>query len=130
MLFRSKSDLAWGVGKENLIKGIVEGKEHKIEVKSEKNKWKETGNIVIEIAFKNKPSGLFATTSKFWIHNLIYNDELIGSFIFTVDSLKKYLERLKKENRYRTVYGGENNLSLMVLIPIKNLHEIMTFENI
>ena len=41
-----------------------------IEVKSERNWWKKTGNIAIEYEYRGKPSGIYATKSDYWFHRL------------------------------------------------------------
>ena len=42
----------------------------KIEVKSERDVWQKTGNIAIEYESYGKPSGINATESDYWFHNL------------------------------------------------------------
>ena len=50
-------DLHFGEYYEKLIKEIFEGK-GKIEVKTERDKWKKTGNIVIEVRYNGRNSVL------------------------------------------------------------------------
>ena len=53
-------DLKFGLIHEKKIKELFEGK-GKIEVKAERDKWKSTGNMVIEIKYKDRNSGLYST---------------------------------------------------------------------
>jgi hypothetical protein len=119
-----KADLAFGLNKEKLVKKIITG-QIPFEVKSENTRWQSSKNIAIEIECNGKPSGISVTKAKYWIHNLIADGALTGSFILPVSLLKEYLERLKTDKQYRTVYGGDGNRSLLVLIPIKNIFQIM-----
>ena len=65
-------DLEYGEIREDKIKDMLTGK--KIEVKSEKGMWMKTGNICIEYESWNKPSGIRATESDYWFHNLCVGD--------------------------------------------------------
>ena len=55
-----------------------------IEVKTERDRWANTGNICIEIRYKGEPSGLSITEADTWIHLLAINDSIVGGFIFPV----------------------------------------------
>jgi len=118
-------DLAFGNQFESIIENILSGKS-KIEVKAEKwGLWNKTGNIAVEIKYKNEKSGIEASESDYWVHCLTKDKKLMGAFIFSIDLLKQYLKKLKEQNKLRTLYAGDGRRSLIVLIPIKNLHEIM-----
>ena len=113
-------DLDFGKKGEKLIVEIFEGKSQ-IEVKTERNKWLETGNIAIEIRYKGKPSGISTTDAKWWIHILKSDDEVRFSFIFPVKVLKRKLKWIISEGKGRITMGGDDNLSTLVLLPIKEL---------
>lgn len=117
-------DLKWGKQFEDLIERIFTGN-CKIEIKAERDLWKETGNIAIELQCRNKPSGISVTEAEFWIQVLVSNNVMVGAFIFRVSQLKKHLKKLKGEKKLRTVYGGDGERSLLALVPIKSLYEIM-----
>ena len=113
-------DLKFGKMGEEFTKDVFEGNS-KVEVKTERDIWKTTGNIAIEIRYKNKHSGLTTTESGVWVHLLAYNGAIEGGFIFKVDELKEKIRTLKKEGNLKIVMGGDDNLSQLVLLPIKDL---------
>jgi len=113
-------DLKFGQIYEEKIKSIFSGK---IEVKTERDKWKETGNIAIEIRYKGKPSGLSITEADWWFHLLSYKDEIELGFMFKVSRLKKMIKNKMKKDKVCILYGGDNNESELVIIPIKEISE-------
>ena len=62
-------DLQFGQLGEDFVKNFQD-KNNKIEVKTERDKWKSTGNIAIEIRCNGKLSGLSVTEAQTWIHLL------------------------------------------------------------
>ena len=93
----------------------------KVEVKTERDIWKNTGNIAIEIRCKGKPSGISTTSSANWVHLLSYEGKIEGGFIFNVDDLKQKIKDLLAEKKAKMVMGGDFDMSQMVLLPIKEL---------
>lgn len=85
------------------------------EVKTEKDKWKTTGNICIEYESYGKPSGIEATESDVWIHNLTDKGKFVLGFIIPTETLKKVYK-----NGYN-VSGGDDNASRIYLLKIKEL---------
>ena len=115
-----KEDMLFGKLGEEFTEELFEGNT-KIEVKTERDIWKTTGNIVIEIRCNGKPSGISTTKSSVWMHYLSLNGVIMGGFVFKVDQLKAKIKSLKKSGDLKMVMGGDNNLSQMVLLPIKEL---------
>ena len=76
-------DLKFGKMGEEFVSDVLEGNS-KIEVKTERDIWKTTGNIAIEIRCDGKPSGLSTTESTVWIHLLAYKGVIEGGFLFKV----------------------------------------------
>ena len=66
---RDKFDIDLDFGKvgEKAVEEMLEG-DGSIEVKNEREIWKTTGNIAIEIRCRGKLSGISTTTAKTWIH--------------------------------------------------------------
>ena len=85
------------------------------EVKTERDMWAKTGNICVEYQSYGKPSGIEATKSDVWIHNLTLNGEYVLGFIIPTDRLKKVYKKGK------SVSGGDNNASRIHLLKIKEL---------
>ena len=73
-------DLAYGTIREEKIADMMTNK--KIEVKSEKDMWQKTGNICIEYESYGKPSGIRATESDYWFHNLCVGDNEFCTLVF------------------------------------------------
>ena len=109
-------DLEFGQMGEKFVEDLQNGNTM-IEVKTERDIWKTTGNIAIEIRCSGKASGISTTGSAIWIHLLSDNNKIVGGYIFSVDYLKKKIIDLKKEDKLKLVMGGDFNGSQMALIP-------------
>ena len=109
-------DLEYGEIREEKIKDMLTGK--KIEVKSEKGMWMKTGNICIEYESWNKPSGIRATESDYWFHNLCVGDNEFCTLGFKTDVLKTIVDEL---DSFKTVCGGDHNASKMFLVNLQKL---------
>ena len=99
----------------------INNNETEIEVKTERDMWKTTGNIAIEIRCNGKLSGLSVTEAETWIHLLSYNNKIEGGFIFNTGYLKDRIGELHKNKEVKVIMGGDNKLSQMVLVPIEKL---------
>jgi hypothetical protein len=111
-------DLKYGQVREQELADILQNE--KIEVKTERDKWKETGNICIEFRCRGKESGIAVTEAKWWVHVLADGDETVCMLMFPIDKLKE-IARKHVVNKAQVVYGGDDNLSKMVLIPLKEI---------
>tara|TARA_Y100001963_G_scaffold66303_1_gene92411 strand:- start:580 stop:975 length:396 start_codon:yes stop_codon:yes gene_type:complete len=113
-------DLDFGKKGEKLILEIFEGNSS-IEVKTERDKWLDTGNLVIEYRYKGNPSGISVTKAKWWIHILMLNGKMKFSFIFPVSVLKRKIKSMLADGTARTTMGGDDNMSSLILVPIKGV---------
>ena len=113
-------DLEFGKMGEEFTQQVFEGNS-KVEVKTERDIWKTTGNVAIELRCNGKPSGISTTESSVWIHLLSYKGVIEGGFLFKVDELKGKIKKLHKKGNLKMVMGGDDNLSQMALLPIKEL---------
>ena len=109
-------DLEYGKVREQMVADMLQDK--KIEVKSERGMWMRTGNIAIEYECYGKPSGIAATESDYWFHNLCIEDEVFATLVFDTNSLKRIINNLDYK---RTVSGGDNNASRMYLLNLSKL---------
>ena len=109
-------DLEYGQVREDVVSEMLQDK--KIEVKSERGMWMDTGNICIEYQSYGKPSGIAATEADFWFHNLCIGEDIFATLIFKVDNLKKIIDNLDSK---RSVSGGDHNASRMWLLNIQKL---------
>lgn len=109
-------DLQYGQVREKLVLDMLQDK--KIEVKSERDVWQKTGNIAIEYECYGKPSGINATESDYWFHNLCIGDETFATIVFDTQSLKRIIANLDSK---RSVSGGDNNAARMYLLNLQKL---------
>jgi len=109
-------DLQYGKVREQLVADMLQDK--KIEVKSERDIWQKSGNIAIEYESYGKPSGIKATESDYWFHNLCIGDEVYASVVFKTDVLKRIIDSL---DYLRSVRGGDNLASKMYLLNLQKL---------
>ena len=109
-------DLKFGLGMEDEVISMF--KDKKIEVKSEKGMWQKTGNIAIEFESYGKPSGIDATESDYWFHNLCIDGSIYATLVFKTETLKNIIASL---DSIRVVYGGDHKASKMYLVNIQKL---------
>ena len=113
-------DLEFGRLGEDFVKAF-QSENTKVEVKTERDIWKTTGNIAVEIRCNGKLSGLSVTEADTWIHLLSYDNKIEGGFIFNTSYLKDKIGELHKNKEVKVTMGGDDNLSQMVLVPIGKL---------
>ena len=109
-------DLEYGKVREQQVADMLQDK--KIEVKSERDVWQKSGNIAIEYECYGKPSGINATESDYWFHNLCIGSETFATIVFDTASLKRIINNLDSK---RSVSGGDNNASRMYLLNLQKL---------
>ena len=112
-------DLQYGQIREKIVADMLQDK--KIEVKSERGMWLQTGNIAIEYECYGKPSGINTTNSDYWFHNLCVGDDVFATLVFETKMLKKIINASINANQVRSVSGGDHNASKMYLINIQNI---------
>ena len=116
-------DLAYGKVREDLLKEMLQDK--KIEVKSERDVWKRTGNIAIEYQCYGKPSGINATEADYWFHNLCVGEDVYATLVFKTENLKKIIDSLERKV---SVSGGDHNASRMYLVSLQKLFDVKTIK--
>tara|TARA_R110002020_G_scaffold23434_1_gene77903 strand:- start:30 stop:440 length:411 start_codon:yes stop_codon:yes gene_type:complete len=113
-------DLKYGQIREQLFADIMLGKE-KVEVKTERDIWKTTGNIAIEWQSRGKLSGIATTEADWWAHFLADGEDTKAIIIMAVPELKKKIKQLKQLGIAQETRGGDNDTSRMVLLPLNQL---------
>tara|TARA_R100000458_G_C8155855_1_gene161848 strand:- start:19 stop:411 length:393 start_codon:yes stop_codon:yes gene_type:complete len=106
-----------GIGEDYILDIFESGK--KVEVKTERDTWKRTGNIAIEIRYKGYNSGITITDAETWCHVLTDNGNVVGTIVVPVDFLKERIKKLVKEKKAEVKFAGDNKESQVVLLPIK-----------
>ena len=114
-------DLTFGEIYEKSLAIILQDK--KIEVKTERDKWKETGNIAIEIYNHNKKakSGLSVTKANYWATILVDDYKIHSIHILPVSDLKERVKEIIHSGKGKIVMGGDFKASEIALIPIKEI---------
>jgi hypothetical protein len=93
----------------------------KVEVKTERDIWKKTGNVAIELASRGKLSGLNTTQAEWWAQVLTIDGNIEGVLMFPVDKLKKIVKKSVFKGKGRMVMGGDDNTSEIALVPLEDL---------
>ncbi len=93
----------------------------KVEIKTERDTWKKTGNIAIELSSRGKLSGLNTTKADWWCQTLTLNGDIVGLYMWPVSQLKHMVKRIVKYGRGKLVMGGDDNTSELALIPLEDL---------
>ena len=121
-------DLAKGQRNEKRVVDILGFCEDKIEIKTEYNFWKASGNLCIEIENYKKPSGLKSTKAKWWFHCFNEGEDIVGFVGVPVPILKKIVRKfiLKNKKRKSKIIRmlGDNNASKCVLIPMSEFIDL------
>lgn len=96
----------------------------KVELKTERKMWHDTGNIVIEYESYGKPSGIAATKADYWVHELrSQEDETLVYLMFPTPILRKVCNQLMEQDAWRV--GGENKKMEMVLLKLEELFSML-----
>ncbi len=109
-------DLEVGKEGERIIDSLF--KDKLLEVK--RDSWvAKSGNIAIEYESRGKPSGIATTEADYWviIFSGDYKDKVI--YIFETERLKQIARRYYVDGNTKAM--GDNNSSMAVLIPIKEI---------
>jgi len=112
-----KYDLYTGVLKgESWFHSLLENK--KIEVKYDGDISNRTGNVYVEYECRGKKSGIATTESDYYVFKL--SDE--RAIVIGTEQLKSRIRELISKGMAKSgVKGGDNNLSVGVLVKIKDL---------
>ena len=95
-----------------------------IEVKTERDKWAETGNIFIEFECRGKPSGIAVTTATYWAPILYKEGMNCGVLVLRTEKLKENLKKMYKYNTIKEVYGGDDNAARGFLVKLELLWKL------
>ena len=116
-------DLPFGIKYEGTLSELLTAKTNKlIEVKTERDIWKKTGNIYVEFIWRETFSGIVTTEADWWATILTLNGAIEGIVILPTNLMKKRVKTLIEDGVAEyPVYGGDDDKSVGALIPIKEL---------
>ena len=112
-------DLKFGEKFEGCLADILN--RGRVEVKTERDLWVDTGNIAVEIRCNSRTSGLSVTKADYWAHIMTKDGEIKFIVILPVITLKRRVKHLLKTNQANIISGGENNASELILIPLSKI---------
>ena len=112
-------DLKFGKIYEDVLSKVLTDKT--IEVKSERDIWKTTGNIAIEYMSRGNKSGIATTEADWWAHFLTDDGEIRGIIMLPVPELKAKVLEMKKLGIAKEAIGGDDNTSRLILLPINEI---------
>ena len=93
----------------------------RVEVKTERDMWKKTGNVAIELASRGKLSGLNTTKAEWWAQVLTTDGNIEGILMFPIEKLKKIVKHSIFKGNGRMVMGGDEDTSEIALVPLGDL---------
>lgn len=103
-------DLDFAEKSEDWIKELFTGG-YKVEVKCDRMAHK-TFNLYVEVYSRGKPSGICTTNADYWIFIIYYSNV---SLILPTSKIRNLCKELFNGTY---VYGGDNNTSKGILIPL------------
>ena len=108
-------DILRGINGEAQVLDILAGK---IEVKTDFKAYK-TGNLAIEIEFNNKQSGIQISEANWWLFNIRIPNKDPLLIIIALERLRQICTKYMFQGK--TVMGGDNMKSKLVIIPIQDI---------
>mgnify|MGYP006135954575 FL=1 len=112
-------DLKFGEKFEGCLADILN--RGKVEVKTERDLWADTGNIAVEIRCNSRPSGLSVTKADYWAHIMTKDGDIKFIVILPVITLKRRVKHLLNTKQANIIRGGENDASELILIPLSKV---------
>tara|TARA_R110002020_G_scaffold14452_1_gene51296 strand:- start:698 stop:1117 length:420 start_codon:yes stop_codon:yes gene_type:complete len=127
-------DLSFGKAGEEWLRTLMDTQTHCdecgatwkkfVEVKRERDRWKETGNLFFEFEYRGKPSGIAATKAHWWFIILTVDERNEGVLGFPVNALRKRLRALHQTKQARIVDGGDFNRAKGLIVPMATLESL------
>ena len=113
-------DLVTGqLGEQEYSKEVFELLSGDIEIKSEQDTWKETGNMYVEYQSRGRDSGIAVTQAEHWVVSFYLKGKLCFTLSIPTETMKKIAR--KYYDMGRVAEGGDNNTSRGVLVPISSV---------
>ena len=120
-------DLPFGIKYEGTLSELLTADTNKlIEVKTERDIWKKTGNIYVEFIWRETFSGIVTTEADWWATILTFGGAVEGIIILPTNLMRKKVKQLINDGIAKyPVKGGDDDASEGALVPIK---ELMNYE--
>lgn len=120
-------DLPFGLKYEGTLSELLTSETNRlIEVKTERDIWKDTGNIYVEFIYRETFSGIVTTKADWWATILTLDGAIEGIILLPTNLMRKKVKQLIKDGLAKyPVNGGDDSQSQGALVPIK---ELMNYE--
>ena len=120
-------DLPFGLKYEGTLSELLTSETNRlIEVKTESDIWKDTGNIYVEFIYRETFSGIVTTEADWWATILTLDGAIEGIILLPTNLMRKKVKQLIKDGLAKyPVNGGDDSQSQGALVPIK---ELMNYE--
>jgi hypothetical protein len=107
---------------ERMLKRILSpGQGTTFELKTERLKWHDTGNLVVEYESYDRSSGIAATKADYWVHELrSREDQTLVYLMFPTPVLRKICNDLMEEGSHWR-RGGEKKEMEMLIVSLESL---------
>ena len=127
MMLSGLSNLSFNKDYKWDIKGTKDGKTLSFEIKSDR--YKNTGNMALEIRDAGKSSGISKSEADIFIYNYTNLDDKYVYLFFIEMSL---LRQILKDNckSLKIVYGGDDKEAEIILLPMKDYKQHFTLRKI
>ena len=120
-------DLPFGLKYEGTLSELLTSETNRlIDVKTERDIWKDTGNIYVEFIYRETFSGIVTTKADWWATILTLDGAIEGIILLPTNLMRKKVKQLIKDGLAKyPVNGGDDSQSQGALVPIK---ELMNYE--
>ena len=115
----SKDLITGQLGAQDYSKEVIDCMSGDIEIKSEQDTWKETGNMFVEFQSRGRDSGIATTQADHWVVSFYLKNKLCFTLSIPTITMKKIAR--KYYNLGRITNGGDNDTSKGVLVPISSV---------
>jgi hypothetical protein len=115
----SKDLITGHLGEQDYSKEVIDCMSGDIEIKSEQDTWKETGNMFVEFQSRGRDSGIATTQADHWVVSFYLKNKLCFTLSIPTITMKKIAR--KYYDLGRIANGGDNDTSKGVLVPISSV---------
>ena len=120
LFFNGVSEMTYNNDSRYDIKGVYKSNVTKFEIKSDR--YKNTGNMALEIYDNGKLSGISVSEADVFIYNYTNISELyVYLFFIPLVELKKVLK--DNESKLNIIKGGDNKETSIILLPMAEYKE-------
>lgn len=115
LFFNGVSNITYNNDNRYDIKGVYKSNVTKFEIKSDR--YKNTGNMALEIKDNDKPSGISVSEADIFVYNYTnISDIYVYIFFIPLVELKKVLR--DNQSKLKIIKGGDDKEASIILLPM------------